>query len=271
MFRSINSKPCSVNVSFSGVLPSLRARTALLPSRLHRGRHGLCYGRRGGSTTQAVAAEPPEILTRDLPTVEEVDTEGLLETSKFPISEEDLIRLTKAVLATNNGCDMPELLADDFEFIAPVVGPLSKEEFTKAFASFDIMEAFPDMQFNYHHFRADPFEPNRIWYTARAKGTHTGKLADSIPATGKMVETPPQSCSMVFNEQGQCNKFTIGYVMDKTLGNTGGLGGVFGLLYGIGYGLPFPEAQPWEISFQYQVFQQAGKLVNFLQNPMAKR
>ena len=46
---------------------------------------------------------------------------------------------------------------------------------------------------------------------------------------------------MRFNERGECTQLTVGYVMDKQLGNTGGLGGVYGILYAIGYGLPFPE------------------------------
>ena len=39
----------------------------------------------------------------------------------------------------------------------------------------------------------------------------------------------------------ECTQLTVGYVMDKQLGNTGGLGGVYGILYAIGYGLPFPR------------------------------
>ena len=53
-----------------------------------------------------------------------------------------------------------------------------------------------------------------------------------------------QAHSITFNERGEVTKFTIGYVLDKETGNTGGLGGVFGLFYAIGYALPFPEAQP---------------------------
>ena len=41
---------------------------------------------------------------------------------------------------------------------------------------------------------------------------------------------------MCFNDNGECTQLTVGYVMDKTLGNTGGLGGVYGILYAIGYG-----------------------------------
>jgi hypothetical protein len=41
---------------------------------------------------------------------------------------------------------------------------------------------------------------------------------------------------MCFNDDGECTQLTVGYVMDKQLGNTGGLGGVYGILYAIGYG-----------------------------------
>ena len=57
----------------------------------------------------------------------------------------------------------PARLASDFQFVAPVVGPLPKEKFLEAFASFKIEEAFPDAKFNYYAFRVDPFEPNRVW------------------------------------------------------------------------------------------------------------
>lgn len=71
-------------------------------------------------------------------------------------------------------------------------------------------------------------QPPTKRYDARFVGTHTGVLAGSIPATGKKVEAPPQSSSMLFNERGECTQLTVGYVMDKQIGNTGGLGGVFG-------------------------------------------
>ena len=57
-------------------------------------------------------------------------------------------------------------------------------------------------------------------------------------------------------------------VVSLRSGNTGGLGGVFGILYAIGYGLPFPEAQPWSKSFQYSVFNQVGSLSTELQKFM---
>jgi len=56
----------------------------------------------------------------------------------------------------------------------------------------------------------------------------------AVPATGKRVKTPPQANSMTFNERGECTQLTIGYVMDKNIGNTGGLGGVYGIFYALG-------------------------------------
>ena len=48
--------------------------------------------------------------------------EALLAASTFPIKPDDLIRLTKRFLEKKVGVDDPSLLADDFEFCAPVVG-----------------------------------------------------------------------------------------------------------------------------------------------------
>ena len=182
------------------------------------------------------------------------------------VGTRDLIAKCKLILAKNNGGEDPSLLASDFKFVAPVVGPLEKERFLAAFQSFKIDEGFPDAKFNYYHFRVDPFEPSRVWYDARFVGTNTGPLiGGTLPATNKKVESPPQSCSMRFNERGECTQLTVGYVMDKQLGNTGGLGGVYGILYAIGYGLPFPEAQPWQKSVQYDLFQRFSGATQELQ------
>ena len=62
--------------------------------------------------------------------------------------------------------------------------------------------------------------------------------------------------------EGKVKKFTIGYVMDRDQGNTGGLGGAYGLLYAIGKPLPFPEAQPWKMSKRYKLFQAIGRITS---------
>ena len=194
-----------------------------------------------------------------------VDVDAMIAANPFPVSPEDLIAKTKAILAANNGAEDPSLLASDFKFVAPVVGPLPKDDFLKAFASFQIEEAFPDAKFGYYAFRVDPFEPNRVWFDARFKGTNTGTLAGSLAPTGIAVDAPPQACSMRFNDKGEATQLTVGYVMDRQIGNTGGLGGVFGILYAIGYGLPFPEAQPWQKSIQYDLFQKVSGLQSEIQ------
>eukprot|EP00242_Pyramimonas_sp_CCMP2087_P014971 CAMPEP_0198212926 /NCGR_PEP_ID=MMETSP1445-20131203/28295_1 /TAXON_ID=36898 /ORGANISM="Pyramimonas sp., Strain CCMP2087" /LENGTH=308 /DNA_ID=CAMNT_0043887497 /DNA_START=202 /DNA_END=1128 /DNA_ORIENTATION=+ len=199
----------------------------------------------------------------------EVDVAAMLAASTFPIKPDELILKAKKYLACTFGVGDPSLLAEDFRFVAPVVGPLDKKTFLEAIASFEIKEAFPDFNPQYHDFRVDPFETNRVWLTARGHGTNTGKFAGALPATDKTVISPPQSVSITFNEKGLVTKYTIGYVMDREVGNTGGLGGVYGILYGIYPNLlQFPEAQPWSPSPQYQLFQATtggiGKLFKFV-------
>ena len=188
-----------------------------------------------------------------------VDEEKMLSESKFPIKPNELIELTKENL--RKGFASIDL-SEDFEFIGPVVGPLSKDTFVNAVAGFELAEGFPDMKSQFHHFRVDPFETNRVWFQNRTVGTHTGVLAGNIQPTGKKVECPPQALSLTFNEKGEVTKITVGVVMDRTLGNTGGLGGVFGLFYAVGAGLPFPEAQPWKKSKRYRFFTLLGNLAS---------
>ena len=55
-----------------------------------------------------------------------------------------------------------------------------------------------------------------------------------------------------------------GYVVDKNIGNTGGLGGVFGMLHAVDKGFGFPEAKPWRPSFRLRLFTFLGALINML-------
>ena len=151
------------------------------------------------------------------------------------------------------------VLAEDFKFVAPVVGPLEKEMFLAALRNFKIKDGFPDLNGNFYHFRMDPYYANRVWFTSQAVGTHTGDMGP-IKATGKKVESPPQAMSMTFNEEGKVTQITVGYVMDKNIGNQGGLGGIFGIFYAIGFPLPFPEARAWQKSWQMRMFTSGNKV-----------
>eukprot|EP00967_Tisochrysis_lutea_P156796 scaffold316771_cov28-Tisochrysis_lutea.AAC.1 len=190
----------------------------------------------------------------------------MLATSGFALPAERLVELAKAFLLSHSGLGGdPALMAESFQFSGPVVGPLSKDAFLKAIGGVDFATAFPDFNPEFYGFRVDPFEGNRVWYFARGRGTNTGPLPPfAKEPTGKAVVNPPQACSLTFDEDGLVTKYTIGYVTDRTIGNTGGLGGLYGILYAIGKPLPFPEARPWKISMRYRAFQALGNLVSKL-------
>jgi len=193
---------------------------------------------------------------------QEIDVAKSLAKSNYPIPPHELIALCKALLKKDFGCSSPELLAEDFQFVAPIVGPLSKQEFTKSFSEFGVKVAFPDARENFFGFSVDPQEPNRVWMFSRASSTHTGPLKFGgrvIQPTNVHVVHPPQALSMLFDEDGQCYTLTVGYVMDKRIGNTGGMGGLFGPLYAVGHGLPVLEGKPWKPSLRLQALERVQK------------
>lgn len=61
----------------------------------------------------------------------EIDQAQTLARSSFPIKPDVLVGKAKHILTTMFGTLEPEVLADDFRFVAPVVGPLGKHEFLK--------------------------------------------------------------------------------------------------------------------------------------------
>eukprot|EP00242_Pyramimonas_sp_CCMP2087_P018397 CAMPEP_0198202042 /NCGR_PEP_ID=MMETSP1445-20131203/5100_1 /TAXON_ID=36898 /ORGANISM="Pyramimonas sp., Strain CCMP2087" /LENGTH=285 /DNA_ID=CAMNT_0043872755 /DNA_START=128 /DNA_END=985 /DNA_ORIENTATION=- len=189
----------------------------------------------------------------------EVDVDALIAKAAFPIPPEDLVQLTKAFIKAQTDQDADKWFSEDFLFVAPVVGPFNKKTFTEALSSFELLASFPDFTSNFHDFRVDPFQPNRVFFTTKFTGTNTGKVLGLFDATGKAVESAPEAQSVTFNERGEVTKYTIGYVLDKQVGNTGGLGGVFGIFHAIGYGLPFPEGQPWQPSPVYGFFLEINK------------
>jgi len=201
-------------------------------------------------------------------TYEELDTDACMRNSTFPITPAELINKAKEIMAmefgTKEGCDASEYLAEDFQFVAPIIGPLDKEEFLRAFGSFKIKDAVPDMKDN-AWFTVDPLEPNRVWFMSRTTGTHTGPLnfgAKPIQGTGKKICMPPQAQSMLFDKDGRCYTLTVGYCMDKRIGNTDGLGGMFGIVKATGNALPFPEAQRlYNPSLRFEGFEHIAKAV----------
>lgn len=191
----------------------------------------------------------------------ELDTSKMLAQSNFKIKPSALIARCKEVIDRQIGLDNADDLAEDFIFQFPVIGPLSKDAYIKAVSGFGIKTMFPDLNTGHHDFRVDPFSPNRVWYTVSFVGTHLGPSPFGEP-TGKSVVCPPQVNSLTFNEQGKVTKYTGGYVVDREMGNSGGMGGLFGPLYAIGRGFPFPEAKPYSKSWQFKVFSTVGNIAS---------
>mmetsp|Transcript_38380 Transcript_38380/g.90247 ORF Transcript_38380/g.90247 Transcript_38380/m.90247 type:complete len:289 (+) Transcript_38380:44-910(+) len=181
----------------------------------------------------------------------------------FPIPPEELIMRAKNYLAKNQYSVVePDLLADNFTFCGPVVGPLSKENFIQVLNGLDFRSVIPDNRVRWHHFRVDPFDPSRVLFTGRPTGKNTGSLPVLIPeegGTGITYEGPPEAASMKFLADGKLVEYTAAYVMDKNQGTTGGMTGILGVLYGLGRPLPFPEGQPWKPSPFWQVVKWLGQ------------
>ena len=202
---------------------------------------------------------------------EALDSAATLATSTFPIGPEELIAKAKRVLAaefgTKAGADPAALLSDDFQFVAPIVGPLSRAEFVRAFGSFKLKEAFPALR-DKAWFAVDPLEPNRAWFFSRAEATHTGTLhfgGRAIAATHKVVRSPPQAQSLLFDREGKVYTLTVGYCMDKRIGNTEGLGGVFAYLKAVGQPLPVKEGQRlYTPSVRFEALERLGKCAEAL-------
>ena len=124
------------------------------------------------------------------------------------MSTSQLISWCRNLVAHDMGLKDASLLDESFYFIGPFDGPLGKEPFLEGSKSFDLRGAFPDFDFNAHHFRVDEVEmelqeknetseterivesnqeggPNstiggrrvgRVWFSTKKTGTHMGKL-----------------------------------------------------------------------------------------------
>lgn len=184
-----------------------------------------------------------------------IDEEKLIADMAFPIKPAELIEKSKYLLEGQRFAKDASLVdVDNFVFTGPVVGPLTHKQLQNALANFDVPAAFPILHECHYHFRVDPYIPGRVWFTSRNWAVNSGPLLGMEP-TYKIADSPPQTSSYTFNKDGKLVEMTIGYVQDRRIGNQGGLGGIFGMLYAVGRGLPFREAQPWKTSFRYKLFQ----------------
>mmetsp|Transcript_30197 Transcript_30197/g.80748 ORF Transcript_30197/g.80748 Transcript_30197/m.80748 type:complete len:83 (+) Transcript_30197:43-291(+) len=59
-------------------------------------------------------------------------------------------------------------------------------------------------------------------------------------------------------------KFNMGTPIDRTAGNSGGMGGLFAFLHFVGKPLPIRECQPYKMSFRFRLLTGIGNLASKL-------
>jgi hypothetical protein len=136
-----------------------------------------------------------------------------------------------------------ELMADDFVWFGPLVGPLNKEDFLGTVSLFKVYNGFPDLKIHLSAFTRDPVEENRYWSILRLEGTHTqpqesGTGAPPIKPTGNKLDVGPQAVSVTFDADGRVSRYTGGYVVDRRQGSCGEYGGYFAITKTVGGFIP---------------------------------
>ena len=129
-------------------------------------------------------------------------------------------------------------LAEGFEFCAPVVGPLPKDEYLAALADFKLEESF-DLNAQYHLFRVDPTQTNRVWFHTRTLGKHVNDSPRFGPASGKEIINPPQCMHLDFTADGLVKEF--GFYTSTAVMATRRASRRFAFFHGVGRSLPIPE------------------------------
>merc|ERR1712078_898958 len=129
------------------------------------------------------------------------------------------IARAKEVLTLGLGTkDEGACLAEGFEFCAAVVGPMGKEKYLEALGDFKLEESF-DVNAQYHMFRVDPLQTNRVWFHTRTLATHVADSKLFGKATGKEIVNPPQCFHIDFTADGLVKEVGF-YTVDRRQGNT---------------------------------------------------
>lgn len=155
----------------------------------------------------------------------------------------------------NNGYDAYDtssILAEDFVFRTPVIGPLTKWDYVESLDYFRVYEALPDINPNCYGFTVDIVEPLKVRCFVKATGTYQKPLGGFLGSTAAKL-TPPdgrqymgstEAWSITFNDldRMQVKAVSAGYVVDRfeedgLLCTTDGKGLVSGILNTIGLGV----------------------------------
>ena len=144
--------------------------------------------------------------------------------------------------------DTSSILAEDFVFRSPVIGPLTKWDYVESLDYFRVYEAFPDINPNCYGFTVDVIDPLMVRFFVKATGTYQNPLggflgsaaAKLTPPDGRQYMGSTEAWSITFNDldRMQVKSITGGYVVDrfedKAFCTTKGKGLVYGILNTIG-------------------------------------
>jgi hypothetical protein len=111
-----------------------------------------------------------------------------------PFPDTVMIQLAKGVVASNFGLDDPDLLANEFSYLEPSMGPLNKMKYLEKFSEYGVRDAVRDMDYRIMNYRVDQYNPYRIWVDTCARGTRTGPIGDKLPnVPAANYEAPPEA------------------------------------------------------------------------------
>eukprot|EP00536_Pseudo-nitzschia_multiseries_P003674 jgi/Psemu1/186363/e_gw1.57.73.1 len=160
----------------------------------------------------------------------------------------------------NDYNDPSSILADNFVFRGPVIGPLNKWDYIDVLEYFRVYEAFPDINPNCYGFSVDVIDPLKVRFFVKATGTYQYPLGGFLGKLGKKPDGreyvgSTEAWSITFNDldRMQVKYVSAGYVVDRfedrnRLATTGGKGLVMGVLNTIG--VDFLPTQPESTSLK---------------------
>lgn len=151
-------------------------------------------------------------------------------------------RIAKEFSSSKFGIMNYDILAEDFINIKSFLEILSKKKYledaSKSLSA--LIRAVPDYELRSYDFIVDEVNPNIIRFKTRARGTFTGVLSyrgEVYQPSNKEVIFPIEHFAITLKGQ-KIVSVASGYVIDRFVGNTGGLIGPEGILYTIGEAPP---------------------------------
>jgi len=181
-----------------------------------------------------------------------IESETATATISTTRTEEEVIAAAKKFMKSTGYFDPLDesLMADDFIFRGPVIGPLNKKDYIEVLDYFGMHKAFPDLDNNCFGFSIDPDDPLRVWFFMRATGTYQkplgGPVGTILQPEGQKYRGSTESWSLTLNEDLKVRLINAGYVADRfdPSATTDGRGLSFGILSSLGLPLPSSSGDP---------------------------